>query len=213
MSERKRILILILIMAISCLIVAGITITLLYHAAISEERERLVETAQSQARLIEAVAKFNANYSKSYTPGGSRAATLNQIIEAHKKYEQSGRSVEFTLADRKEDTINFLLRHRYGGLDHPEPVKFNSELAEPMRQALLGRSGTIVGKDYRGELVLAAHEPVAELDLCIVAKVDLSEIRAPFLKAGLITGFISFAQLIRESSLSPPRSRVLIVTG
>ncbi len=192
MSERKRILILILIMAISCLIVAGITITLLYHAAISEERERLVETAQSQARLIEAVAKFNANYSKSYTPGGSRAATLNQIIEAHKKYEQSGRSVEFTLADRKEDTINFLLRHRYGGLDHPEPVKFNSELAEPMRQALLGRSGTIVGKDYRGELVLAAHEPVAELDLGIVAKVDLSEIRAPFLKAGLITGFISF---------------------
>jgi PAS domain-containing protein len=40
-------------------------------------------------------------------------------------------------------------------------------------------------------LVLAAHEPVAELDLGIVAKVDLSEIRAPFVKAGMIAGFLS----------------------
>ena len=201
MRERNRIIFLIFIMAVSCILIAGTAMTLLYQAAISEERERLVETAQSQARLIEAVARFDAKHSHSYTPGGSRAATLNQIIEAHKQYEQSGRSVEFTLADRKEDSINFLLRHRYDGLAHPEPVKFDSELAEPMRQALLGRSGTIVGKDYRGELVLAAHEPVAELDLGIVAKVDLSEIREPFLKAGKITGFISFFVVLGGAGL------------
>jgi len=64
MSERKRIFILILLMALSCLFVAGITITSLYQAAISEQRERLVETAQSQARLIEAVARFDEKYSK-----------------------------------------------------------------------------------------------------------------------------------------------------
>jgi PAS domain-containing protein len=192
MRERQRVLILILIMALSCLTVAGITIFSLYQAAISEERERLVETAQSQARLIEAVARYDAIYSKSYTPGGARAATLSQIIDAHKRYEQSGRTAEFTLAERKADSINFLLRHRHGSLEHYlNPVSFDSKLAEPMRQALLGRSGTIVGEDYRGELVLAAHEPVAELDLGIVAKVDLSEIRAPFVKAGMIAGFLS----------------------
>ena len=137
MSERKRIFILILIMALSSLVVAGITIFSLYQAAINEERERLVETAQSQARLIEAVARFDAIYSKSYAPGGARAATLSQIIEAHKRYEQSGRTAEFTLAERKADSINFLLRHRHGGLEHHlKPVRFDSKLAEPLKKAL-----------------------------------------------------------------------------
>jgi len=55
-----------------------------------------------------------------------------------------------------------------------------------MRRALLDQSGTVGGLDYRGEMVLAAYEPVAELNLGIVAKIDMSEVRAPFMKAGLI---------------------------
>jgi PAS domain S-box-containing protein len=178
-------------MALSALFVAGITIFSLYQAAISEERERLVETAQSQARLIEAVARFDAASAKSGGPKNARAATLGQIIEAHKNYEQSGRTMEFTLAERRGDSIIFLFRHRHGDLGKPKPIDFGSKLAEPMRRALLGRSGTMVGIDYRGEVVLAAHEPVSVLDLGIVSKIDLSEIRAPFVKAAAIAGFFS----------------------
>ena len=98
MSNRKRVFILILIMALNALIVAGIAIFSLYRAAISEERERLVEIAQSQARLIEAVARFNAGSGKFGGLESARAATLSQITEAHQNYEQSGRTMEFTLA-------------------------------------------------------------------------------------------------------------------
>ena len=140
MSNRKRVFILILIMAFSALIVAGITIFSLYQAAMSEQRERLVETSKSQARLIEAAAKFNATSGMSDRLENARAATLSQIIEAHNNYEQSGRTMEFTLAERRGDSINFLLRHRYGELKQPKSFDFYLKLAEPMRRALSGHS-------------------------------------------------------------------------
>ena len=49
-----------------------------------------------------------------------------------------------------------------------------------------GRAELWFGPDYRGETVLAAYEPLSDLDLGIVAKIDLAEIRWPFLKAILI---------------------------
>ena len=193
MREHKRVLLLILIMATASLIVAGIATSMLYRAAFEEERSRLVEVAQSQARLIEAVARFDAAYSSDY-PEGSVEATLSQIVDAHKHYRGFGETGEFTLARREGDSIVFLLSHRHYDLKYPKPVPFDSELAEPMRRALLGLSGTVVGLDYRGEVVLAAHEPVAELNLGIVAKIDLAEIRRPFVRAGVITG--AFAVLV-----------------
>lgn len=51
----------------------------------------------------------------------------------------------------------------------------------------MGLSGTVIGLDYRGVTVLGAHEPVAELDAGIVAKIDLAEVRRPFLQAGAIS--------------------------
>ena len=185
MSGRKRLVSLILIIALNAVVVTAIAISFLYRAAIREEKERLVETAQSQARLIEAVARFDAAYHASFSQGDG-AATLKKIIEAHNNYEKAGRTAEFTLGRREGDSIVFLLRHTHGDLRYPQRVKFDSTLAEPMRQALLGRSGTIIGLDYRGKKVLAAHEPVSELDAGIVAKIDLSEIRAPFVKAGAL---------------------------
>jgi PAS domain S-box-containing protein len=193
MSERKRVFLLVLIMAMATAAVVAITIFTLYSAAFEEERARLVETAQSQARLMEAVARFDAVYSRDY-PGGAEEATLNQIIDAHKHYEGFGETGEFTLAKREGDYIVFLLSHRHLDLESPMPVAFDSDLAEPMRRALSGMSGTVVGLDYRGALVLAAHEPVEVLGQGIVAKIDLSEIRAPFLRAGAVAAF--FALLV-----------------
>jgi len=176
-------------MATVTIIVEFVTIAMLYRTAINEERARLVETAKSQARLIEAIARFDALYSKDY-PNGPKEATLSQIADAHNHYKGFGKTGEFTLSKKEGDKIVFLLSHRHYDLQNPKPVPFESELAEPMRLAFLGRSGTIIGLDYRGTKVLAAYEPVGELDLGIVAKIDLAEVRAPFIKVVLISGFI-----------------------
>jgi len=226
MRERKVVLLLILVMATVALVVGGVGIRTLYHAAFAEERARLVETAQSQARLIEAVARFNVAYSRDH-PEGPTAATLSQIVDAHKHYEGFAQMAEFSLARREGDQIVFLLRHRYFDRDNPGPIPFDSALAEPMRRALSGESGTAIVLDYRGEKVLAAYEPVAELNWGIVAKIDLAEIRAPLIRAGIISGcaglvlvfvgallFVRLSSpLIRGLKESEARTRAMVETA
>jgi len=200
MTERARVLVLILIMTMGLLLVTGITIGILYRAAFNEETARLVEIAQSQARLIEAVARYDAVHSIDH-PGGSGAATLQQIMDAHRQYKGFGETGEFTLARREGELIVFVLEHRHAQVERPEPVPFDSALAEPMRRALSGQSGTVVGLDYRGATVLAAYEPVAVLDMGIVAKIDLEEVQAQFWKAGLLAAGFSLLVVIGGAAL------------
>ncbi len=200
MDPKKRILLLILIMSSIVLIVEAVTIGVLYNTAITENRSRLEETAKSQARLIEAVGRFDKIYSNDY-PSGARQATLDQIKSAHEQYRGFGETGEFTLSKKKKDQIVFLLSHRHYDLNNPRPVAWDSELAEPMRLALSGESGTIIGMDYRGKTVLAAYEPVAVMDLGIVAKIDLWEIQRPFIRAALISGLFAIVIILLGVSL------------
>jgi PAS domain S-box-containing protein len=186
MAWRRRLLLLILIMTIVSLVIIGITIFILYNVAFEQSQDRLVEIVKNQARLIEAVARFDATYSEHDYPGGSEEATLSQIVDAHEHYEGFGRTGEFTLARREGTHITFLLSHRHKEEERPNLVPFDSDRAEPMRRALSGLSGTLIGRDYRGVVVLAAHEPLANLNWGVVAKIDLAEIREPYVRAGVI---------------------------
>lgn len=174
-------------MALTSLSVGAISIATLYHTAIDQHRLRLVETVKSQARLIEAIANFNAFRDGSNTDNNWQESTLQQIKNAHSQFKGFGRTGEYALARLSEDRIEFVLSHRYSDLQTPESIPYQGNWAQPMRQALDGLSGTIIGLDYRGKAVLAAYEPVALIDLGLVAKIDLSEIRAPFISTGLIS--------------------------
>ncbi|MGR3219429.1 MAG: ATP-binding protein [Candidatus Anammoxibacter sp.] len=183
MKEKYKLLYLILIMIFSVSLVGLFTYYQLYTTAIGKERAWLQNTAKSQARLLEAVARFDAKHSAENYAGGAAAATLSQIADSQKHYKGFGETGEFSLAGREGENIVFLLKHRHSELDKPEPIPFSSNLAEPMKRALAGESGTMIGADYRGVNVLAAYEPVAILDIGIVAKMDITEIQRPFIVA------------------------------
>ncbi len=176
---------------------SGVAITMLYNTAVEQQTTRLSETAQSQARLLEAVARFDARFSTEDVPGGAFAATLQQIKEAHELFKGFGDTGEFTLAKREGEQMIYLLSRRLlnietsANIQAPLSVPMEGPLAQPMQEALAGNSGTIIGLDYRGIKVLAAFEPVAELDLGIVAKIDLAEIRKPFLNAGFLVALVT----------------------
>jgi two-component system CheB/CheR fusion protein len=172
-----------LIMALATMVVSAISIIGLYNTAIEQHRLRLVETVKSQARLIESIAQFD---SLDNDPDQALESTLEKVAAAHSEFEGFGNSGEFTLARREADQIVFLLSRRHLQSEPPQPIPFNGKWAEPMRLALSRQSGILTGLDYRGAQVLAAYEPVSILDLGLVAKIDISEIRAPFVRAGLL---------------------------
>lgn len=168
-------------------IVTFSTLWVLYETSFNEQRLRLIDSVKSRARLIEAIARYDQEESKLHNRDipVSHERTIAQVIDAHKNFAGFGETGEFTLAKKGGDQIEFILRQRHSRLVVPKPVSFDSKLAAPMRLALFGHSGTIVGPDYRGEMVLAAYEPVSILNLGIVAKIDITEIREPFIRSAL----------------------------
>lgn len=187
MDMRKRIWILVLVLVTVAAGVETIALTVMYRTSFQEQEDRLMNLARSQARLLEAVARFDMAHVGDY-PGGAMEATLFQFREAAASRLQLGETGEFTLARRVGDSVAFLLRQ--GAVEPLAPLSLpiSGGLAEPQARALAGESGVVVGRDYSGTRVMAAYEPVRVYDLGIVAKVDLAEIRAPFIRAGILAG-------------------------
>ncbi len=86
MNDRKRIFYLMLIMAIVALFVGLISVSILYRTAFDEKKRDLIETSQSQARLIEAIARHEKR--EDALPEEIEDHTLNQIREAHEKLQR-----------------------------------------------------------------------------------------------------------------------------
>jgi PAS domain S-box-containing protein len=194
MHERYRVALLILIMTGVVFGVGAVLFVVLYTASLNQQRERLSEIANTQARLIEAIARSDqANYGLTHTSEETFAYSLGQVREAQSNIKGLGKTGEFTLAQFQDNHIVYLMTSRHFDPTHPAIISLYSKLAQPMRRALNGETGTMTGLDYRGVKVLAAYEPVGIYDLGIVAKIDLTEIRAPFIRAGLIAGALALA--------------------
>lgn len=216
---KERIVYLILIMAVVSVLVTGIAIGALYVTAFDEEKQRLTEIAKSQARLIEAIAKFNQRYNSKNHPEGSFGATLTQLIEAMKKSGGFGETGEFCLAELEGKKIIFLIRHRHDTKlvrddeNIHRHMNMGDSTGEPIQAALQSRSGSMIGLDYQGKRVLAAFEPVnwPGRTIGIVAKIDLHQIRKPFIKSGIIASLATFIAVFLGAILFKRISNPLIL--
>lgn len=209
MTPRNNIFFLLGIMLLAVAVTEVLTLTQLYRTTIEQKRGHLREMVQSHARLIESIARYNREAGRLPEDEVERA-TLWQVRQAHDRYVGFGQTGEFTLARRDGDKIAFQMSHRHYDRDEMKPVPFDSGRAEPMREALLGQSGTLIGRDYRGELVLAAYEPVAELRLGIVAKIDMDELRAPFYRTAIVSAGVGLAVTLLASLLFLKVSQPLV---
>lgn len=195
MAESKRVSLLIAILVLVVVVAGGVGMTLLYRTAVVEQRARLAETAQTQARLIEAIAQNETAEAGGGLSAQAAAAILAQVQAAHKGFDTASQTTEIAIARREGNQMLYLLRQRQHAADAPQALPLDTSLGQPMRLALSGKSGTIIGPDYRGQTVLAAFEPIAPLGWGVVVEREISEIRAPFWHAGLLAGLCAAAAI------------------
>lgn len=160
---------------------AALLVYIPYQASFEEQRLRLLDTVTVQASLIDAIARYQRD----------EAATLVQVRDAHDDTPGFGKTGEFVLGKQEGDRIVFLLQQKAEAV----PIPIDSELGAPMRRALRGETGSMVGLDYRGAEVLAAYVPL-KAGYGAVAKIDMKEVRAPFLRSAGIAALITLLGVV-----------------
>lgn len=175
---------LIAVMTLMVVLISTISIYRLYHIGFQEQKKRLIEIVKSEAIMINIMAKHEMDDHK-YSKKDIENEVLDNLVHVHNQFSGFGETGEYTLAKLNGDKISFLLRHRHQNLNRMNSISISSKLAEPMRRALNGKSGSLIGLDYRGEKVLAAHEPIPSLGWGVVAKIDIDEIRAPYIQEAI----------------------------
>lgn len=177
---------LIALLTFNMIVVVMITIAFLYNLGFERQKNRLVELVETQAVMINVVANQEFLLHKNLSPEMKKQLAENIILKvsnAHYRYGGFEKTGEFTLGKRNKENIQYLIKQRHFNMKKPTSIPWKSHLGEPMRRALKGEKGTAVTYDYRGAVVLAAYEPIKDLEWGLVAKIDLSEIRAPYIEA------------------------------
>jgi len=192
LTNPRRIMLLTSTMAIIALIVVAITIRLLYQTAFNEQRVRLQDYVSAQAILFEIL-----NNNKSVNDLESILAKSPFKTLAVGEIESS---LELTLARLVANKIEFLLP-RVPSSKKSLDLSFNTSVALPMRMALNGNSGTVIGLDYQGVEVVAAFQFIPSLQLGVVAKIDMQEIRRPYVYVALVALVSTFLLLFIGAGL------------
>jgi two-component system, chemotaxis family, sensor kinase Cph1 len=170
-----------IIMILVTFLVASISILIVYRVVIQDKKDFLQELSENQTGIIESI------YAKEHDP-----EEVLQLLRQQRKHNAAlGKTGEFVIGYLKNDTIFFLLEHLRYDFAHPIPVPFKSKRAEPMKFALLRKTGIMRGIDYSNDKVLAYCSYIPGLKWGIVAKINISEVYEPFYRTGLYAGLIS----------------------
>jgi len=129
-SERKRVFYLIAVLAAVGFVATSATIVVLYEAAYRQTARWLAETVESQARLIESVARFDARYGRYRDPA---ADTLFQIRDALESSAGLGETGEFIVESYKPtiETGFDYKRMTWANNEAPPAIEIPARKAEP----------------------------------------------------------------------------------
>ena len=165
---------------------AGVSLGVIYYLVYKSKTADLEELAINQQNIIKSI--FNEIRDKD--------KTIQILQEYFRNNPSFGKTGEYLIAIRSNDSIRYLVNVRHPVFKGFNSVHYDSGLAEPMRYALNGQTGTMIGRDYRNVNVLAFYTYLPEFEWGLVTKMDFSEIIIPFYRAGIFTLVISLILIL-----------------
>jgi PAS domain S-box-containing protein len=183
----KRLVDIAMTMAIVSVAVCGVTLTVLYRASISQLEARFSDMANDKSAVISMLIRHGQLHREKALKefGGIPQMVLSQLVTLNTGYATLGRTGEYAVAERKGDRIKFLIRMRRQNSENLVELPWAGHEGTPMKRALSGLTGVLKGEDYQGVTVLAAYSPVPGTKWGVVVKMNMSEVREPFFRAGV----------------------------
>ncbi len=181
----------VIVMLIISLIVGAVFSLILYNASTKREEQQLDSLVKNNVQMIEAMIRSHLLHINNASAPDAVPAILRNALGAHIENITFGESGEFMLGTRSGENIVFLTKLRKTTTGENPAIPWHNHLSTPMRRAISGESGISTGIDYRGESVLAAFTPIRGTSWGAVVKIDLAEIRKPFIRAMLLGAAIS----------------------
>lgn len=188
-ANRSRILLLILVMTSVVLILGTTIIVTLFFSSADANKQIMTTFAENQANQIRSIVMLS---NEPHRLGQPSQAVLDYVRFTYEKTPPITETAEVIFAYRNGDSIHFLSPLRF---DRESPRQY--AMADPvMRPFYLafneGGSGLVTTRDYRGKHVLAAYAAVEGTNLAVMTKIDIDEVRGPFVSTGIAAAVASF---------------------
>lgn len=201
---------LILSMAVVAVLVASASIAILYRAAYREDLIELQGATDSLASVIEAVAQFDLLHSSSDHPRGSWGATMSQIERALALQQLSSPTAEVAIASLEGGEVLIRRRDSEGShLFRMVRVGSGSPLGALVQRAFAGERGAVELSDFLGEASLVGFARAPSLQVVVLVRIGLDEVRAPYVSAGLWAGVVALVGIALGAATSLRLARPL----
>jgi PAS domain S-box-containing protein len=186
-SDRQRILKIVVVATVLILFISAFVLGWLYLGAIEYEKDRLAHLSIMHVHHLEAMSQTVSGWEEWAVSQEFFADRIQQLFDSQKDQHRFGQTGEMILIRRQED----------GGVDFSGPPRVHSRMSQSLLLAgksssqlqldFSGNSWTQTLPDDRGNVVLAAYEPLFGLPMGVVAKVNIQEIQLPYLIVGGVT--------------------------
>lgn len=184
-GQKKRFFFLIMIMVLLVTVVSLLSSYSMYVTSVNEQRSRLSDIVRLQKNVLAEIGV------RLWARNGLKEVDIVNVLgRAHSLFMEGDSPVEFTVAKRVDDCVEFLIVDGQI-VDVDSPVKrilYTDQLAVPMKKALSQQVGSVIGLDYKQREVLAAYNSlhIGDVVLGMVAKMDMVDIQYPFIRANFI---------------------------